>query len=155
MTLPPNVELAAGRYVVRVELTAADRATPLQTITDAYVPAAQWLISGGGLTLRRGPSTGLQYVPTADARFRRTERIRLEVPRSAAVGQASARLVGRDGQAIAVPVTLSERIDVSGVRMLRADLTLAALAQGDYAVEITVEQGDQKEGATYAFRVVP
>ena len=44
-----------------------------------------------------GPSTGLAYVATADARFRRTERIRLEVPRASGEGTASARLLGRDG----------------------------------------------------------
>ncbi|MEZ5283625.1 MAG: hypothetical protein R2712_02215 [Vicinamibacterales bacterium] len=32
------------------------------------------------IAFRRGPTTGLAYEPTADPRFRRTERIRLEVP---------------------------------------------------------------------------
>ena len=130
--------------------------TPLQTTTDAFIPDRDWLIGSSGLTARRGPSTGLQYVPTADARFRRTERIRLEVPRSPGEGRPSARLLARDGKALNVAIALSERADAdSGQRMLVADVTLAPLAQGEYAVAITVEQGDRKESATYAFRIIP
>jgi hypothetical protein len=153
---PPGVQLAPGRYVVRVELLPEGSRTPLHTTTDAFIPESDWLISSSGLTARRGPSTGLQYVPTADPRFRRTERIRLEVPRSAAEGEASARLLSRDGKPLNVSIALSERTDAaSGQRMVIADLTLAPLAQGEYAVEIAVEQGDRRESATYAFRLVP
>jgi phosphopantothenate synthetase len=98
----------------------------------------------------------LQYVPTADSRFRRTERIRLEVPRSMAEGQASARLLTREGKPLNIAIALSERTDAdSGQRMLVADVVLAPLAQGDYAVEISIEQGDRRESATYAFRLIP
>ena len=160
VTAPAGVELAPGRYVVRVELAPKDAlnagTTALQTTTDAFVPQAEWLISSSGLSARRGPSTGLQYVPTADARFRRTERIRLEIPRSPAVGNASARLLGRDGQPLPLPIAITERTDAdSGSRMVVVDLTLAPLAQGEYAVEIVVQQEERKESATYAFRVVP
>jgi hypothetical protein len=155
VTAPPGVELAPGRYVVRVELVTPGSTTPLQSTTDAYVPEPEWLVSAGGLSTRRGPSTGLQYVPTADARFRRTERLRLEVPRSARGGQATARLLARDGKPLSLAITLSERLDESGMRLIVAEVPLAALAQGDYAVEITVDEGGRKESSTYAFRVVP
>jgi VWFA-related protein len=105
---------------------------------------------------RRGPSTGLQYVPSADARYRRTERIRLEVPRGSGEGPATARLLGRDGQAINVSVALSERIDpATEQRLIVADLPLAPLAQGDYVLEVALTQGDKTESATYTFRVIP
>ena len=155
VTPPSGLEFAPGRYVVRVELLPKGSTVPLQTTTDAFVPEPEWLIGASGLTTRRGPSTGLDYVPTADARFRRTERIRLEVPRSPTPGEASARLLGRDGQPLDLPITISERTDPVAGRMLVVDLALAPLAQGEYAVEITVEQGDRKEGASYAFRVIP
>jgi hypothetical protein len=156
VTAPAGVELAPGRYVVRVELLSAESTVPLQTTTDAYVPEREWLISSAGLTARRGPSTGLQYLPTADPRFRRTERIRLEVPRSSADGEAAARALARDGKPLNLPIALSERQDTeSGLRLLVADVTLAPLAQGDYAVEISVQQGERKESATYAFRIIP
>ena len=156
MTPPSGAALAPGRYIVRVEIQPANGTPPLQTTTDAFVPASDWLLSPSGLSARRGPSTGLQFVATADARFRRTERMRLEVPRSTGDGSVRARLLGRDGQALTLPIALSERTDsASGARLVIADLTLAPLAQGEYAVEILVEQGDRKESATYAFRVVP
>jgi VWFA-related protein len=156
VTLPPGITLAPGRYVVRVELLAADSTAGLQTTADAFVPDPHWLVSVTGLTTRRGPSTGLQYVPTADTRFRRTERLRLEIPRSTTDGKASARLLGRDGQPLPMPIALSERIEEkSGQRMILVDMTLAPLAQGEYAVEISVEHGDRKESATYAFRIIP
>jgi hypothetical protein len=156
VTLPPGITLAPGRYVVRVELLAADSTAGLQTTADAFVPVPHWLVSVTGLTTRRGPSTGLQYVPTADTRFRRTERLRLEIPRSTTDGKASARLLGRDGQPLPMPIALSERIEEkSGQRMILVDMTLAPLAQGEYAVEISVEHGDRKESATYAFRIIP
>jgi VWFA-related protein len=153
---PPEVALAAGRYVVRLEVFPAEGKVPLQTTVDVYIPETDWLIASSGLTARRGPSTGLQYVPTADSRFRRTERIRLEVPRSMAEGQASARLLTREGKPLNIAIALSERTDAdSGQRMLVADVVLAPLAQGDYAVEISIEQGDRRESATYAFRLIP
>jgi VWFA-related protein len=153
---PEGVTLAGGRYVVRIEVMPIDGTVPVGTTTDAFVPEGDWLVSTGGLPSRRGPYTGRDFVPTADARFRRTERIRLEIPRSQAEGQAAARLLSRDGQPLDVPIALTERTEASsGQRLLVAELTLAPLAQGEYAVEITVEHGERKETATYAFRLVP
>jgi VWFA-related protein len=156
VTAPADSALAPGRYVVRLELLAPGNPIPLSTTSDAFVPEPDWLLSAGGLAARRGPSTGLQYVPTADARYRRTERIRLAIPRSAAVGEATARLLSRDGQPLNVAIALSERTDQdTGQRMLVADLTLAPLAQAEYAIEVNVAQGERKDTATYAFRIVP
>jgi len=156
VTPPAGAAVAAGRYVIRVQVTPKHPAVPLQTTVEVSVPERSALISATGLAARRGPSTGLQYVSTADARFRRTERLRLEVPRVSESGTVSARLLGRDAQPIAVGVTLSERVDATAsVRMIVADLTLAPLAQGDYVVEIAMQAGDKKETASYAFRLVP
>jgi VWFA-related protein len=154
--VPTGTTLVPGRYVMRVELTAKNGTIPLQTTVDVTVPEREWLASESGLVTRRGPYTGLSYVPTADARFRRTERIRFEVPRADGEASVSARLLGRDGQALAVAPTLIERVDAaSNQRMIVADLTLAPLAQGEYAIEVIVERGDQRESASYAFRIVP
>ena len=109
VTPPPGAEIAPGRYVVRLQLTAADGTVPIQTTADVVVPASDALMSRSGLVLRRGPYTGPQFVSTADPRFRRTERLRVEVPRFATEGTVSARLLGRDGQPLAMAVTLSER----------------------------------------------
>ena len=153
---PAGTTLAPGRYVMRLELTAAGSTIPLQTTVDVTVPDGEWLASETGLVTRRGPSTGLNYLPTADARFRRTERLRFEVPRTDGEASVSARLLGRDGQPLAVVPTLTERVDAaSNQRLIVADLTLAPLAQGEYAIEVVVERGDQKESASFAFRIVP
>jgi len=153
---PPGTTLAPGRYVMRLELTAAGSTMPLQTTVDVTVPDGEWLASETGLVTRRGPSTGLNYVPTADARFRRTERIRFEVPRADGEANVSARLLGRDGQPLAFAPTLTERVDAaSNQRLIVADLSLAPLAQGEYAIEVIVERGDQKGSASFAFRIVP
>jgi VWFA-related protein len=153
---PPGTVAAAGRYVIRVELTPKDSVVPLTTTTEVIVPESEWLISATGFVSRRGPTTGLAYVQTADARFRRTERIRFEVPRSPADGAASARLLGRDGQPLNLNVVVSERTDdASKQRLAVADLTLAPLAQGEYVLELAVTQGERKESAAFAFRIVP
>jgi hypothetical protein len=156
VSLPAGITLAPGRYVLRLELTPAGSTIPLQTTVDVTVPAGEWLASETGLVTRRGPSTGLQYLPTADARFRRTERIRFEVPRTDGEALVSARLLGRDGQPLAVAPTLTERVDAGSTqRLIVADLTLAPLAQGEYAIEVIVQRGDQRESASFAFRIVP
>lgn len=153
---PQGISVAPGRYVLRLQLTAAAGTIPIQTTADVFVPDNTALISPSGLASRRGPSTGLQYVPTADARFRRTERLRVEVPRIAEEGTVSARVLGRDGQALPLAVAVSERVDANlQLRLIVADVQLAPLAQGEYGLEITIEAGGKKEAATYAFRLVP
>jgi hypothetical protein len=78
------------------------------------------------------------------------------VPRGAADGEAAARLLGRDGQALNVGIAIGERTDAaSAERFVVADLLLAPLAQGDYVLEVTLAHGDKKESATYGFRVIP
>ena len=148
--------LPAGRYVLRVSLTPKGSSLPLQTTIDVTVPEAGGLLGSTGLASRRGPTTGLQYVATADTRYRRTERIRFEVPRFSNEGTVSARLLSRDGQALPLTVATSERVDeASKARFVVADLTLAPLAQGEYVLEVAVAKEDKTERAVYAFRIVP
>ena len=120
------------------------------------VPGDDAIISQSGLVLRRGPYTGLSFVPTADPRFRRTERLRVEVPRFVAEGTVAARLLGRDGQPLGLPITVSERMDETlQLRLIVVDVPLAPLAQGDYGLEVTLDVNGKKEGTTYGFRLVP
>jgi VWFA-related protein len=148
--------LPAGRYVIRLSVLAKDAALPLQTTVDVTVPEAGALLAANGLASRRGPSTGLQYVATADARFQRTERIRFEVPRLTTDGTVTARLLSRAGQPLPLTVSLRDRADeASKQRFVVADLVLAPLAQGEYVLEVAIEKDGKTERAAYGFRVVP
>lgn len=148
--------LPPGRYVIRVSLFPKGSSLPLQTTVDVVVPQAEALMAANGRVLRRGPATGLEYHSTADARFRRTERIRFEVAKLAADGTVTARLVNRAGQTMPLSVAVSERADQSSpLRLIVADLILAPLAQGEYVMEVAIEKDGKKELAVFGFRIVP
>jgi VWFA-related protein len=155
MTQPATGALPPGRYVIRLQLVPEGSTLPLQTTADVSVPETGALLPSSGIAARRGPSTGLHYVATADARFRRTERLRVEVPRISAEGVVNARLLGRDGQPLPLTVTVTERVDQNQQRLIVADLTLAPLAQGEYVLEVSVDSGAKTESATYGFRIIP
>jgi len=148
--------LPAGRYIVRLSLLPKGASLPLQTTVDVTVPEPGALLGAAGLALRRGPTTGLDYVSTADARYRRTERIRFEVPRLSPEGTVSARLLNRAGQPLPLSIAVSERVDEkTRLRFVVADLTLAPLAQGEYVLEVAGEKEGKTERAVYGFRIVP
>jgi hypothetical protein len=148
--------LAPGRYLVRAELTPRAGRLPLQVSTLVTVPPATAVIGSGALALRRGPSTGLAYVPTADPRFRRTERLRIEVPLAEPATEATGRMLTRDGQPMPLIVTYSSRVDeATELRLGVADVTLSALAAGEYVLEFTINSGGQTEVVSYGFRIVP
>ena len=149
----PDEALAPGRYTVRAEARSERSGSSVRASTDVVVAPAGAMISGKTLPFRRGPATGLAYLPTADPRFRRTERLRLEVPIlvDGAV-TATGRVLTREGQPLPLQVTTTERTDDrSGARYLVADVTLAPLAQGDFVLELTAG----KDSATYGFRIIP
>jgi hypothetical protein len=139
----PTQPLTAGDYVLRVGARAApdrsrcgDRAA---RVTAA--PTHQARSSSAG--------TGTREVPTADLRFRRNEQVRVEIP-TASSDPPTARLLDRNGQPLAVPVTAAVRDDADGSRWHTAQLALAPLAAGDYVIEIAA--GSRRTLA--AFRVV-
>ena len=145
--VPSNGRLAAGDYAVRVRLRGRDADT--SDTARVIIPERPSAVGEAALW-RRGPSTGPQYVRTADPRFQRSDRMRLEF--ASETSAATARLLDRVGKAIQVPVQISERVDAAeGVRWIVADITLAPLAPGDYAVEITAGGDSQVTG----FRIVP
>lgn len=145
--VPSNGRLAAGDYAVRVRLRGRD--ADASDTARVIVPERPSAVGEAALW-RRGPSTGPQYVRTADPRFQRSDRMRLEFASDTA--GATARLLDRVGKVIQVPVQIGERVDAAeAVRWIVADITLAPLAPGDYAVEITAGGDSQVTG----FRIVP
>ena len=148
--------IAPGRYMVRAELTPRAGRLPLQVTTFVTVPPEASVIGTAALALRRGPSTGLAYVATADPRFRRTERLRIEVPLAEPATEATGRMLTREGQPMPLIVTYSSRVDeATQLRLGVADVTLSALAAGEYVLEFTIKTAAQTEVISYGFRVVP
>ncbi|HET7219063.1 MAG TPA: VWA domain-containing protein, partial [Vicinamibacterales bacterium] len=139
-----------GQIDVRARLTATDgAASPVMDTmrVDADPASMQPLI------FRRGVTTGNRVVPAADFRFSRTERIRLDLAAGAEIKPVSGRLLDRGGQPLQVPVTVGERSDAAtGQRWITADVVLAPLSPGDYAIEVTV-QGAQEQRIVTAIRV--
>lgn len=149
----PDVDLAPGRYYVRLEGRPERGTVPVRASTDATVGTTGTSIGAALVVLRRGPTTGLAYQPTADPRFRRTERLRAEAPiLSDGAVTGTGRVLTREGQPLPLQVAISERTDDrSGARYLVGDVTLAPLAQGDYVLELQAGRAS----ATYGFRIVP
>jgi hypothetical protein len=142
--IAPSVPLVPGDYkvLIRTKGVAALGSTESFTFTLDADP-----LGTGTLFFRR---FGPREIPTADLRFRRTERIMVETPASLA-REISARLLGRTGLPLNVPVTATIRVDADGTRWRRVEITLAPLAPGEYIVETTAGT----ERTLTAFRVVP
>lgn len=151
LRVPEAGGMASGEYALRIRVRPKQESgLPVSDTARIIVPEAPSAV-GEGVMWRRGPTTGPRYALTADPRFQRSERVRLEHATTAA-GEASARMLDRAGNPINVPVTVSERQDESGeFRWLVADATLAPLAPGDYAIELTLDDAKVITG----FRVVP
>jgi VWFA-related protein len=103
---------------------------------------------------RATPSPRSPIVPVTAPAFRRSERLHIEWPVTRGFDSASARVLGRDGNALAVQVAISERTE-GDARVLVGDVVLGPLASGDFVVELTVVSGDTSLRTLVAFRVVP
>ena len=148
-----SLKLAASdldQVDVRARFSGAGSGVP---VTDAIVTNAR-PAAGQPLIFRRGPSTANRVVPAADFRFHRSERIRLELPLSPAARAGTGRLLDRAGKPLQIPVKVGERVDeATGQRWATADIPLAPLAAGDYAVELTTVSGAETSQTMTAFRV--
>jgi VWFA-related protein len=137
--VPEQGAVEPGEYAVQVQLRPdANDSLVLADTARVVVTASRAEELGAPIIWRRGPSTGPRHVKTADVRFSRSDRIRLEMP-TTVPGTAAARLLDRAGQPIQVPVQISAREDESGqFRWIVADAALAPLAPGQYTIEVTL-----------------
>jgi hypothetical protein len=150
--------IAAGEYTVRVRVSGAERSTAdvveqVRITVPPPEPAAE-APPGNAVVHRSGPFTGKSFQPTADARFRRGERLRLDVAVAGSAPAVSARLLDRKGQALAVPVATAVR-DEKYLRIASAELAVAPLALGDYLVELSLRRGSRSDNVVVAIRIVP
>lgn len=154
----PEIQVSAGDYLVRAVLRGkAGAATETGDQVRLAVPASAIggaALFGQPIVFRRGPFSGAGWQPTADVRFRKAERIRLEVPLAEPTAQVEARLLDRKGQPRDLPLTVSQKDD-QGARFAVAELTLAPLAPGDYLIEVSANRGGKQEKTFAAFRIVP
>ena len=148
---PADGGLVPGEYAVRVRLRPNNQeGLPVVDTARLVVPKALPAL-GDSLIWRRGPSTGPQFVITADPRFQHSDRLRVEIPTGIS-GAATARMLDRFGKPNQVPVIVTERLEPSTqFRWIVAEAVLAPLAPGDYAIETTV--GNVKQ--VTAFQLVP
>jgi len=145
--------LAAGDYQVRVRANgAAGAGIPLDDVVTLGVAATPDPI--GALLWRRGSATGNKNVATADSRFRRSERLGIDVP----AGESSAmtaRLLDRTGKPLMVPIAVAPRTDADGSSWQTAELALAPLAPADYVVELTFASTTDQKRTLVPFRIIP
>ena len=144
MAIAPSAPLEPGDYRVLIRTKGVSALGSTESVT--FTLDADPLGTGTLFFRRIGP----REIPTADLRFRRTERLIVESPVSLGAGIA-ARLLGRTGTPLNVPVIATIRDDADGTRWRRVEITLAPLAPGEYIVETTAGP----ERTLTAFRVVP
>jgi VWFA-related protein len=127
VTLP-----AAAELNIRARLSGEGSTSPVTDALRAEISPR----TARPLVFRKGPPTGNRMQPTADLRFTRGERIRVELPIAGDVKPGAARLLDRRGTALRVPIHVGEKIDSeTGQRWITGELALAPLAAGDYAIE--------------------
>jgi VWFA-related protein len=149
--LPATVK--AGEHRVLVRITAASKVDSVGDSVAVTVPAKPVTI-GDPLVLRRGPSTGVKYVPTADLRFRRQERVRLEAPLVVPLDRVKAVLVSQAGLPMPLPVQVTERVDGAS-RIAVIDVSLAPLAAGGYAIMVTDSDTTTSTRVLVPLQIIP
>ena len=141
--------LAPGQYSMQLEL-APNAGKPVGDFVRLTMPAEPTAF-GEPVFSRRTSAPGRRFARTADARFRRNEFVRIEMPTSA-TSTATARLLDGKGGPLPVPAQVTTRADASGAfQWIVVDIPMTPLAPALYAVEVT--QGDSSR--ITAFRVIP
>jgi VWFA-related protein len=153
-----DAQLKAGDYLVKVRLQgksggAADESGQVRVSLPDVAGSTSSML-GQPMLFRRGPFTGAGFQPTADLRFRKAERIRVDVPLAGVIESNTAQLLDRKGQPLPLPVTAAQR-EEGAQRFATADLALAPLAPGDYLIEVSVRRGEKTDKVLVAFRMVP
>jgi VWFA-related protein len=150
----PDVAIGPGEYALRLRVKPAGGGLPFMD-TVRFTVADDGDLVGKPRLLRRGPTTGPQFVVTADPRYRRTDRIKVEVPMLGAADKAEGELLDKNGQALSIPVQAGMRDEDGALKWASAEAALAPLAPGDYALRATITRGSKTEQVVTAFRVVP
>jgi len=152
-----DVWLDPGTYMLRVRAKPAGSGIPTTDSSRVEVPPAPGttkLVMGQPAYARRLGGPNSEELPTADRRFRRTERLVVQASASMAPDAVTAELLDRSGKPLQVPVTASI-VDKDFVRWARAEMALAPLAPGDYLLRIASTRGDERIVTLAPFRIIP
>jgi hypothetical protein len=151
-------DLKAGEYLIRARMqgepgSIADVTEQLRITVPARAAGAV-PPPGQPLMFRRGPFTGPAFQPTADSRFRRVERLRVDVSLADTQATLSARLLDRKGQSLPVPVVTTFREETRR-QYATAEVALTPLGQADYLVELSIQRGQEVAKVIVPIRIVP
>lgn len=146
-----DVAATGGDLVVRTRIKPQGDGA---AVSDTATVAAASLSAAAPLLWRRGPSTQMRFVPTADTRFSRADRVRADVLVADATSTVTASLLDRMGATIAVPVTVGSRTE-GAMTWGTAELALAPLAPSEYVLKLTVTGPGGPSDVYTGIRVVP
>ena len=152
-----DVWLDPGAYMLRVRAKPAGSGIPTTDSSRVNVPPAPGtakLVMGQPAYARRLGGPKSDELPTADLRFRRTERLIVQASASMAPDSVTAELLDRGGKALPLPVTASV-VELDFVRWARAELVLAPLAAGDYVLRLSSRRGQEQVVTLAPFRIIP
>jgi VWFA-related protein len=157
LRVPVPAGQSAGDYSVRV--TVKPVGVSLGSTETLRVGLPVWpkpgaIAVGQPQLFRRGPYTGTTFVAAADLRFRRQERLKVEVGVLGPMTSGEVRLLDRAGNLLSVPVSSTTR-DENGAKVVSGEAVLAPLGVGDYVLETTIVQGATTQKVLTAFRIVP
>ena len=126
---------------------------PITDTVRAPPASGAWPV-GTPRLFRQRPGANRPFEPTADARFSRGERLRVEVPAADEIRAVSGQLLDRMGRPLKLPVDCSIRPAAGQDNAWAAcDITIAPLAAGDYGVRIEVTAGGRPHEVITAFRM--
>jgi hypothetical protein len=152
-----DVWLDPGTYVLRVRAKPAGSGIPTTDTSRVTIPAppgTTTLVMGQPFYARRLGGPNSEELPTADPRFRRTERLVVQASASMAPDAVTAELLDRSGKVLSLPVAASI-VDKDFVRWARAELVLAPLAAGDYLLRLSSKRGEEQIVTLAPFRIIP
>ena len=146
-----DVASAGGDLVVRTRIKPQGEGA---VVSDSTSVSSVALATAAPLLWRRGPSTQMRFVPTADTRFTRADRVRADVLLADASSTVTAVLLDRMGATIAVPVTAGSRSE-GAMTWGTAELALAPLGPSDYVLKVTIAGPAGPSDVYTGIRVVP
>lgn len=144
-----DIPLAPVQGALRVNVVAKSAAAQIDDGVDVTIGDS---LLGEATLYRAGSLPRAPYRAVANREFARTERLRVEWTPAKPIDSKELRLLRRTGEPTAVIPVVSSR-DAGGRETLTADLTLAALGAGEYALEIVAHSGADAVRKVVAFRV--